>query len=59
MLPSIRQKAPDGIVWLWQNCPLEWAISQMNLLLDNRTQTVVQVVVSLMLCIVMGIAWHT
>jgi hypothetical protein len=31
----------------------------MNLLLDNRTQTVVQVVVSLMLCIVMGIAWHT
>jgi diguanylate cyclase (GGDEF)-like protein len=31
----------------------------MNLLLDNRTQDVVQVAVSLMLCIVMLIAWRT
>ena len=29
------------------------------LLLDNRTQTVVQVVVSIMLCIVMAVAWRT
>ena len=31
----------------------------MNLLLDNRTQDVVQVAVSLMLCILMLIAWRT
>jgi diguanylate cyclase (GGDEF)-like protein len=31
----------------------------MNLLLDNRTQDVVQVAVSIMLCIVMLIAWRT
>jgi len=31
----------------------------MNLLLDNRTQDVVQVAVSIMLFIVMGIAWRT
>ncbi len=31
----------------------------MALLLDNRTQTVVQVVVSIMLCIVMAVAWRT
>jgi diguanylate cyclase (GGDEF)-like protein len=31
----------------------------MNFLLDNRTQDIVQVAVSLMLCIVMVIAWRT
>jgi diguanylate cyclase (GGDEF)-like protein len=31
----------------------------MSLLLDNRTQTVIQVVVSIMLCIVMAVAWRT
>ena len=31
----------------------------MNLILDNLTQTVVQVAVSSMLCVVMGIAWRT
>ena len=31
----------------------------MNLILDNRTQTVVQVAVSLMLCVLMAIAWQT
>jgi hypothetical protein len=29
------------------------------LLLDNRTHTVVQVVVSIMLCVVMAVAWRT
>ncbi len=31
----------------------------MNLVLDNRTQAIVQIVVSIMLCIVMWAAWRT
>ena len=31
----------------------------MNFILDNRTQTVVQVAVSSMLCVVMLVAWRT